>query len=190
MKNNEKNNDMRALFENWRRFLNENEVLVAPEDEITQSTGEDVTTRKAYTYCSVILDAASQDALKNIVNSNPELSSLDGATAIQKMCHHMTIKMGTSLSGGLADNYRHGAKVTLNVSKVVAHVAEDGNGISAALIDGQTVDSGNPHITMSLKGRKPHEAKLLGNKLPSTFEKNESMTLSGYVNIPDSIVIK
>lgn len=184
---------MEELPLNQEAIINEG---VQSEDVISQETGEPKEQRKAYPYCSIILDTNSRQALENL-RDNSILKELKEKKGL--MCHHATINMGTSLKGG---NYQHGQKIVIPVTDVVAHMIENGQdsttgeplykGIAAAMLSKELiVDSRNPHITLCLNGFAPKDAGKLGAEkglvITHTFPTSVNQ-LVGYVNVPSAII--
>jgi len=184
---------MKLIFESWRRFLSEN-IDENVEELITGATGEDTSVRKAYSYCSVILDTASQSSLRaateDFLQSHVDQrakSLLIDTGGPQKLCHHMTFKMGTGSKNPEGLPYTHGQKVDIQISEAKIEFDEDLNdikGILAGVVDGGiTKEGGFAHVTLALRGMSPGKA----GKIKSVSLPFPPVSLTGYANIPSSI---
>lgn len=167
------------IFENWRRFLNEE----VEAKEVLAS----------YDYCSIILTPQSQAALAKAVSSlKPEGWSDSSSAGDKKLCHHITINMGKSLK---VSGYKHGQEIDINIVKYLEFKSEEG-GIASVIASGLNVNSGNPHITVFLDRLSPGKAAGLKDVKPEQADKKTliptskqdlSLQLKGIVNIPAEV---
>jgi len=162
------------------------------QEEKEGSTVEPVDVLKAYSYCSIILDSDSQNKLKQAVAKLKPETGWDDADSAKdkKLCHHITINMGTKAK--FPDAFKNGQKVTFDVT---GYSEFDGGaqGVAAvAVTPAIKTASGNPHITVFLKGgMSPGKAADLSDtgKIKPTKKQELSVTgLNGVVNIPSEVV--